>query len=786
MKANKFYMVAPFLQPLKRWTNEQKKRTTLTAPETSHEQYLTDDGLLVASAALEETLQQQRDQHVLDVQTPTNNSSNHLMALLGHRLQVEVTQPSFGVTSPADDGAADRLKQLLSVGQAQSIIEHHQNMAPRATNTNAVDLLAMLRQGSTSSGPPPQAAARPKTPLDQVTNTAHKPRRLSQHRTRTSEASPLRGATPDLPFSPARMAQQQQYQNSGSQSGQPPPIWAVPQFPQSAKAYEHNRDPPIARESISLASGPMVPSASQLPAPKLSTHHMSLLDAFKNGPQPSAAQRSQSFQVPQHAVSKSPAANPLLALFKGNAVQQPSNIVTTQKPRAHQALAQAPAPMPLRQAQTPQVVPAATLSGQRPNTHKDSLLSLFRTPSANAPQVVEALDSAPRSQVIRAEVALAPLTKPGNVQILSRKEKMTEENTLPVRVNMNSTATTPIAAPSSAKNIDLLNTPEIGTVRRKPRPKSPARDSPGLSDSSLGNAAATRNLKRNGRTNVGNLPVDQRPMPTQILKRPTPAASQVHTPTQSPEKEPMKPAVVKVETRITLKPTVVKTEVKPTTPKTFQPQILRRPQDASPAVPLELPTSITPKVAPPEAAIDKTEVLMSMFKQASIGSQTAQPPSLAPAGEALVLPADQKNTLLSLFAKPTIPASAMPPPRKPISPPITRPQTLSRPSSMRTDHQASLLSLFGQPKPTPTINASGQAVPSMVASPTSILSFGSNVRPGTPSSNITALKRGSISSVLSGQGEVRPRINSMTSRDGAPTPISTTDRGFLLNYLKGI
>lgn len=767
---------------------------SLTAPEASHEQYVTDDGLMTESAAPEEDLVQQQ-QSIPAIQTPAQPSSDHLMALLGQPLPAAPHQQSYNVTTPADDGAADRLKHLLRVDQAQGMMQSQQNGAPQPTNPNAVDLLAMLRQGSTSLAPPTQAAARPRTPLDQVTNTAYEPRKPSAHRTRPSEALPLRGPPPDFAFSPARMAQQQQYQNSGSPTGRPPPMWQAPQVEQPPKPYERIGDPQFARENNPLASGPMAPAASQLPAPKLSSHHMNLLDAFKSGAKPNPSHAVPSQQAPQHAWTQ-PATNQnsLLALFKGNTPQQPATSTAVQESRARQAFTQVQANTVSAPSHPLQPQLDATLSVPRPNTHKDSLLSLFRTPSANAPQVVEVSDRAPQAQAVQAEPAPAqtPTSKPGSVQILSRKERLSNENKSPVRFDALPNAATPAAASSSSKKADLLSTPDTGTVRRKPRAKSPAIESPGMSDSSIGNAATVRKMKRNARSNVEKPAIEQRPTPTQILKRPTPAASQLQTPEQSPEKESVKPVVAKADSKpvtSTAKPKTMQAETKPTTPKPFQPQILRRPQQASPAAPLELPTSITPNDAPSVPAVvsatNKTEDLMSLFKQTSLDEQAKQPPAMpAPSVQQAPAPAgDQQNTLLSLFAKPTTPASAMGPPKKPMSPPAVRPQPLNRPPSTRTDHQASLLSLFGPPKPAPMSELT-------VASPTSIVSFGSNARSGTPGGTVDGLKRGSISFVMSGQGEVRPRINSMTSRDGigsgAHTPISTTDRGFLLNYLKGI
>lgn len=882
LKANKFYMVAPFLQPLKRWINEQKKRD-LVIPEASHEQYATDDGLVQDSGDFQSA--HLAAQHVApQMPKPISTPGGDLLALLRGQQKAVPTPIHTPPAAMQNTDAADRLKHLLSVGQSL------QSTAPsQDRNTGATDLLAMLRQGSTAMlEPQAQHPGPPRTPVDQIAHTAYPPKRPSHNRRPSSHTTPTQ-PPPDFAYSPARIAHQQA-QRADTVYGVPQqPIfspsqpnqfgWNAQQQPQhAARPFERTGDPQFARDVMPVPQASSVPSANQLPAPKLSNHAMNLLNAFKSNTAPSVlSPPTQTFMPVQRATVP-----PLIATSSNTRDQFNSNPASAYNTlpgidsRARQALIQQTSgdvfSAPTLQSSTRATEPA-TLPAKRPDAHKNSLLSLFRTPSAMAPEAVSSPMPVPLQAADSNDPGLQskPQHEARKTQILARQEPVAELNTNHTLRIHEQTLESADSLPTRT-TVNAPGTPDTGTVRRRPRRKADMTDSPVVSDSSTsvpsGSIRKAPNSTKSSRDAVAR-PVMQNPTPIKILKRPA-TTSQPELPVETTQRRPITPAASNT----------TRDQAKSTTPKQFQPQILRRPQGSTPSTAFELPAVTTPEVVSKNAVADVTEnskALLSLFKQpqpvqqeaeatsptikspVSDGSMPfvgnpgllsllkqntlitptsttaapdvlegatgtapdeAEPMSLAVTSKTALLSlfgankdqqqipsdvvsvalslqkapttaADHQNSLLGLFKKPTIPASALPSTDKPMSPVVARPDTFDRRPSNRIDHQASLLSLFGQQRrPSSSVEAGSSAI----VSPTSVTQMALPPRKTTPAGGtIGEFKRASVASAASGQGQdnaMRSRMNSTTSRDGiasgSQTPISSTDRGFLLNYLKGL
>ena len=821
LKANMFYMVAPFLGPLKRWVGEQKKRMSQLAPETTHEQYITDDGLTQAEA-----LRQPEP----SVEMPQASTAN-LMALLrkgsqATRAHVPSQHPhviSNGVTGPpvVQNDAADRLKQLLSVPSTHHQSSHRGSSAPTSQESKATDLLAMLRQGSTALLEPSFQPPPPRTPIEQVANIAYEPRRPSHQHTRPAETTPAH-PPPEFAYTPARMAQrgQQQLLSSNNHWSTPPQpafaqalphqsAWYSQQNHQVPNSYDEHSARSVRAESTPMSQGSAPPSADQLPRPKLNSHAMSLLNMFKSNSKPNVAKEATTVPLTptptiNHPTSENPA---LLELFTSKA---PSAAVKSPRPEIR-------------------ALPAQRPGSYQSDPQQNALLSLLRTPSAMAPQVVESPPT-PLDQVSSVpKVPQNPKTQAplSYAQIMTGQRGATPDQSPLVT----STSSKPSQAQPLSEIIEAqtrhLDLPDSGTVRRNPRNRSPVVSSPGRSDVSSAGPGGTmprtrRHAEKPIHNNVGST-VEQRPVPIQILKRPAPVEDQASV--ESPEKPIITPAIALSERTSAPKPqlTAAKAPTKAPAPnkgsvsKPFQPQILRRPQQASPTEPLELPaTNTSPRstgVARVEAqeteqnVTDKTKALMSHFMKAETPAQPKQTAKALPAVTSLapdlpsiaspvsaqqsVSPTDNRSALLSLFSRQNTSASNMQRPGIAKSPELTRPAAADRQPSMQNSHQSSLLSLFGQPRAPPSIDTAAEPAQSALMSPVSVVSNGSNERRPTSGGTIAELKRGSIQSFGNGNGEgIRPRINSTTSKDGIgsgrQTPISSTDRGFLLNYLQGL
>jgi mRNA-decapping enzyme subunit 2 len=240
-------MVAPFLPPLKKWINQQKKRD---AARQAHVEPVAEEALAIPS-------------------------------------------DSLAVDVPAAN-AAFELKRLLSVnlpGQASP-----QTTGGEGNQGNA--LLAMLRGNASSAGlaPPTNNDLPPATPLDQVTHTPPEPGTPHYQHHQPSPAV-RQQPPPGFPFpSPAHQRNVSLHppgffgQNAHENlQRMVPEMSHMSQQPPHAVRHIHPQGPhPSMQQQLfpgghpaPIGHGPVAPSASQLPAPRLNNHAMNLLSAFK-------------------------------------------------------------------------------------------------------------------------------------------------------------------------------------------------------------------------------------------------------------------------------------------------------------------------------------------------------------------------------------------------------------------------------------------------------------------------------------------------------------------------
>ncbi|KAI4247175.1 MAG: hypothetical protein L6R40_001518 [Gallowayella cf. fulva] len=173
LNANKFYMVAPFLVPLKKWISQQKRLGKSSS--TGHAQYPTDDGV-----------------GPLPLETNGVDSTGTLGASKDmERLLVGLRQPSSTSminSAPAADPvqlaeqASVQLKNLLRVPtknstdiEAQNIAHDHVAASAKegtfTQKSKAATLLALLKGGK-----PKGPVLEPHTPLEQITEPLSAPR----------------------------------------------------------------------------------------------------------------------------------------------------------------------------------------------------------------------------------------------------------------------------------------------------------------------------------------------------------------------------------------------------------------------------------------------------------------------------------------------------------------------------------------------------------------------------------------------------------------------------------
>ncbi|KAI1624861.1 Dcp2, box A domain-containing protein [Exophiala viscosa] len=255
LNANKFYMVAPFLNPLKKWITQQRKKENrysshLAAPPMIAEQLSTEDDQDIdfAGAGLPATVPQ-------------------------------IISDLPEVTAPATADPTAHLKQMLNIGSSQS---ERAGVVPQPSHMQDVDaeksnaLLALLR-----SAPRGQPRPIPQTPLEQISAP---PQTQESPHVSHIRPSQLLHAHPPPTFQPQpqHSIQPAFYRLEHHPTEAPLPttsMTAPSRLQPSSGPYQRTVDPELEREIESRTYQPSAPPASALP--KLTSHTKSLLEVFK-------------------------------------------------------------------------------------------------------------------------------------------------------------------------------------------------------------------------------------------------------------------------------------------------------------------------------------------------------------------------------------------------------------------------------------------------------------------------------------------------------------------------
>ena len=363
MSANKFYMVAPFLAPLKKWIIQQKKvqnrySSNLAAPPT-----LAEESELEAVPT-----HTNYEAEVSDLPEVTVSTSKD---------PTQQLKDLFGIGTVAQPSAPKPTSQLYSSQPQQHTPMPHVD----AAKSNA--LLALLRGSSTA-----ELRASPHTSLEQATFPPEIPRSPHQSHVRSTPRMqtvppPHFDVRPEMSTSPPKQkttmppaqvpVQATPPPGLGQPSYAPGPSLRLPGFPnqfqqppqQRAPAdapYRQTGDPDFAYQQSAEQDVPRVPPASALP--KMTSHTKSLLDMFRR---PSPAPQS----------TTAPAATPkqnLLDLFKQPARLPPSDSTQGQN--------QQHAPLPYASPSNIQSKPAQ----QARDAQANNLLQFFgQQPPSTAP-----------------------------------------------------------------------------------------------------------------------------------------------------------------------------------------------------------------------------------------------------------------------------------------------------------------------------------------------------------------------------------------------------------------
>ena len=596
ISGNKFYMVAPFLRPLKNIISQLRKQSSANNRKNQTTP--------IAASAIPEP-QETHEQIV-----SSEGDMSRLMAQLRQSKQASRENNFPEVSHPAETAkiAAAQLKSFLNQPSTKVPVQSAGRDSAAARETKASAMLTLLRSGSNKSSVRPMEQGPPQTPFEQIFGQPSRPPPSPKHRTVRASRELSLPQPPSFPFSPSQAgnhATTQQdlpvlHEPTISSSGKYQPQQhsnaqtslqarsQQPQLPQASAPYQRTGDPQFAQaSSYPGTSISLIPPASNLPTPKLNSHSSALLSLFK-GNAPGKHILSSASNIPPRddglrlelsASSPSTSTKPQPSFVNGLSPAQP------------------PKPTP-----DPVLSPFTLTSRGIPqrSSQQEALLGLFKSSaSTSKPPPSLAPPSAP--------VELSATQSPTHFRASTPLNKSENKVSVPIplvngRVTIQKRPNrSPILKPArvSATVTGPLNVPQFDKISKKIF----------KSDDKLDDAT----LEQEGQS-----PKLQQPI--KILSRPSTAnkPNQDFIVTKSVSPKPSSPR----ESSRRHKRGADSKDM----PKLFQPQILKRP--------VEVPIAEPPK-APAPSPIPKL-ITKDTFLRDSRPTQTQE----------------QKTALLSLFSKP--------------------------------------------------------------------------------------------------------------------------------------
>lgn len=738
VNANRFYMVAPFLVPLKKWISAQRK---LDKAKQSN-------GTTLNAAAVEREPAHIAEHDVEEevVLHPSNEDLGRLLDSLRQSAQPRKTHdlPEVsGIPIEREDITA-QLKSVLGVPlrhlteSATEAAVSKQSSTNRTENSKSNALLALLRGNPTA-----QAEQTPQTPLEQVPGFPPPPMSPSHPHHQPSRFSSL-PPPPTLSFPAANdpssttsVSDLEPPHASAGQVSQPPQARSIPPLQQPAQLvsrasrihqkpapevnakqvlapYQRTGDPQFSQ--YSQASGNIassVPPASRLPPPKLTAQSSALLDLFKSGLPSKTPSTIDNIKAPKSGEAQTVPANPftntvaLPDILKGNGedVSQPSrnmpeNIrgpTSTFVSRQHLA-------------KTPSV---SVNKIDRPTSkHQDKLLSLFRTPIIPAVEPVDFLQ--PPSGPV--ELSALPMT-PGHSRDNSRADDALPKNQLHGSA---------MASKRPRRDTSKVHNPPVSATVNGPL-NVPQFDM--LAKVSKETKQATHNNGPKKSPKKSPVTILSRPSSSYAQPPAPPSSTSVHgaTPPPKTQKADVIPQIQTLISPVRNMPPTPNLKGHPAPLKPFHPQILRRP---APSEDPSEPSPIQPLPSP---------------KHTLLANRTTQP-------------TDHKKSLLSLFTKPS----------PLVSPAVTAPTSAIDPTGV--------ISPLSE-KPTPREQA--DAAFANIAKDIRALPQDMNLFPTQTA--VSPSRTSSVKAVVAVGGNQK-----RAATGSRKTPTTPVDRNFLLGYLEGV
>ncbi|KAK0284538.1 mRNA-decapping enzyme subunit 2 [Friedmanniomyces endolithicus] len=804
--AGKFYMVAPFLGPLKKWIQQQRRR---------------DEEMEVNSA----------------VQGPA-------VTRQGVRDKTEIAEDPVVKAAAVDQSA--ELKTLLRRGAPMA--SNNAPPAPATTDSGASGSLLSLLRG----GPPKATESVPHTPFEHVSTFPLQPESPQPHLLQHPSAGHQQHSVPQFPFGLERLQQQQRNfsipnpsnfgsSHTGFAQGQPAHVHAhqqhFPQHPQRQNAF-------MIPQGMNHTAGPSVPKAANLPMPNLSAQSLQLLDAFRSGG---------GNKVPAQGVTAT------TGKVQGTARQPSQQQITLlnlfQKSSTTQIPAPATAGTEVEELQSPIEAAASEPTTVAQQGRRRTLNEITRTLpgrlKAKAPaevsRAVERTVSQAGQPTHNATVQASRASLPGvRRDIPPSQTPLTRQEDAPrtqaSETTLQITVPTPEAAAAITQATSSTTRATIPTPQALERPRSRGQlYDPAAPKQSIRNPAQAAH-----KPEQKTVPIIQRPLLDTAERSPRPSRSpqpkhaahgrkpsgNVHVAkgtengTPQPQPQPVftilaRPGSVRTEkspamnsdgeTADPLKREIRKPAVR--AGKASDVQLLRRPESVAPETVQKVAEMVEESASNGVNGPDKREQLLSLFGKELVASSppmpiTSQPPvpasasTAAPAAERKHhTPAPCNTATSSSTAQRSNTATPTPTSTNPMHPPppphvhaekkpVTNVNTATHPR--QPSLQNPLLDLFNRPS-TSKANSPGTPIsPFTLGTPVQRQALASSLSTSSPAtSGVSPGSSGPPAQQPNGNGSangVRVQLGTSATESrkgsGAGTPVET--RGFLLGYLKGV
>ena len=383
LKASQFYMVAPFIRPLRQWIKQQRKLDQQAGGKRMQKVPLAEESEAEVPAVAMQN-QMVYDDGMMTTDPEDNTHFQQLISGLYGGGQAAPRQEAPPAASIED--LSSQLKMMLSVGGPVAPPAQHPHQHPHAHPQGNPLMNALFNK---SQGQMP-----PQTPLEQIASTPPQAQTPHHHHPRPPQFSEM-PPPPSFPISPPHGQPQYHEPMPPHWQGQlPPPQAFQGQLPQMPPPHMHNHQVPAPLNRGLFGTNIPLPPAP--PTARFNPLHQIGEPSFRPGFDQSSPQQMMQRPAPLQTQQLDPHKLNLLNAFTSPRNADARSVVQEQpqpSPRHLPELAEESKPIlpsqllggvPQQRQEEREI--HAPLAQRSRNAHQDSLLSLFKSAATPAAQ----------------------------------------------------------------------------------------------------------------------------------------------------------------------------------------------------------------------------------------------------------------------------------------------------------------------------------------------------------------------------------------------------------------